>query len=47
MILDGGIILQSLAGGGGGGGKVKPITITENGVYNAIYQRYFSPYGST
>ena len=35
MILDGGIILQSLAGGGGGGGKVKPITITENGVYNA------------
>lgn len=35
MILDGGLILQSLAGGGSSGGKVKPITITENGVYNA------------
>ena len=22
-------------------------TYKENGVYNAIYQRYFSPYGST
>ena len=35
MILDGGLILQALAGGGSSGGKVKPITITENGVYNA------------
>ena len=37
MILGGGLITQALAGGGGssGGGKVKPITITENGVYNA------------
>lgn len=35
MILDGGLILQALAGGGTSGGKVKPITITENGVYNA------------
>lgn len=36
MILDGGLILQALAGGeSSGGGKVKPITITENGVYNA------------
>ena len=34
MILDGGLILQSLAGGGTSGGKVKPITITENGTYN-------------
>ena len=35
MILDGGLILQALAGGGSsGGGKVKPITITENGTYN-------------
>ena len=36
MILGGGLITQALAGGGSsGGGKVKPITITENGVYNA------------
>ena len=34
MILDGGLILQALAGGGSSGGKVKPITITENGTYN-------------
>ncbi len=35
MILDGGLILQALAGGGtSGGGKAKPITITENGTYN-------------
>ena len=35
MILGGGLITQALAGGGSSGGKVKPITITENGVYNA------------
>lgn len=35
MILGGGLITQALAGGGTSGGKVKPITITENGVYNA------------
>ncbi len=34
MILDGGLILQALAGGGSSGRKVKPITITENGTYN-------------
>ena len=35
MILGGGLITQALAGGRTSGGKVKPITITENGVYNA------------
>ena len=28
MILDGGLILQALAGGGSSGGKVKPITLS-------------------